>query len=411
MSYVKGLRCRVCGREYPKTTIYVCEFCFGPLEVVYDYDGIKRTISRDSIAQGPKSLWRYRDLLPIDGEPQAGFHSGFTPLIRAKNLAKALGMREVWVKDDSVSHPTFSFKDRVVSVAVTKAKEFGFDTVSCASTGNLGNAVSAHGAAAGLKRFIFIPADLERGKIVASLIYRPTLVAVEGIYDEVNRLCSEIAAKHKWAFVNINIRPYYAEGSKTIGFEIAEQLGWTTPQHVVVPVASGSLLCKIWKAFKEFSAMGLIEKPHTKVHGAQPGGAAPVYQAFKAGLDIIKPVRPVTIAKSLAMGNPADGVFVLETVKETGGTMDEASDEEIVEGIKLLAETEGVFTETAGGVTMAVAKKLVERGAIPRDESMVICITGNGLKTIEPLLESIGKPIQIKPTLASFEEKVGPRLK
>ncbi len=411
MAHVKGLRCRVCAREFAKSTAYVCEFCFGPLEVVYDYDAIKKKISRESIAKGPKSLWRYRDLLPIDGEPQAGFYTGFTPLIKANNLAKALGMKEVWVKDDSVCHPTFSFKDRVVSVAVTKAKEFGFDTVSCASTGNLGNAVSAHGATAGLKRYIFIPADLERGKVVASLIYKPTLVAVEGIYDEVNRLCSEIAARYKWAFVNINIRPYYTEGSKTIGFEIAEQLGWKTPKHVVVPVASGSLLCKIHKSFKEFHAMDLIEKPHAKIHGAQPGGAAPVYLAWKAGLDIIKPVKPVTIAKSLAMGNPADGVFVLETVKETGGSMDEASDEEIVEGIKLLAETEGVFTETAGGVTMAVAKKLVEKGVIPRDESMVVCITGNGLKTVEPLMESIGKSIQIKPNLASFEDKVGHMLK
>jgi len=411
MSYVKGLRCRVCGREYPKTTDYVCEYCFGPLEVVYDYDGIKRAISRESIQKGPRSLWRYRDLLPVDGEPQAGFYSGFTPLIKATNLAKALGMREVWVKDDSVCHPTFSFKDRVVSVAITKAKEFGFDTVACASTGNLGNAVSAHGAQAGLKRFVFIPADLERGKIVASLIYRPTLVAVEGIYDEVNRLCSEIAARYKWAFVNINIRPYYAEGSKTIGFEIAEQLGWKTPQHVVVPVASGSLLCKIHKAFKEFHQMGLIDKPKARIHGAQPAGAAPVYLAYKAGSDIIKPVKPVTIAKSLAMGNPADGVFVLETVKETGGRIDEATDEEIIGGIKLLAETEGVFTETAGGVTMAVTKKLVASGAIPKDESVVICITGNGLKTQEPLLESIGKPFKIKPTIDSFEEHVGRGLK
>ena len=411
MGHVKGLKCRGCAREYPKSADYVCEYCFNPLEVVYDYEAVKKAVSRESIAKGPRSLWRYRDLLPVDGEPQAGYHSGYTPLLKAANLAKALGVREVWVKDDSVCHPTFSFKDRVVSVAVTKAKELGFDTVSCASTGNLGNAVSAHGAQAGLKRYIFIPADLERGKIVASLIYRPTLVAVEGIYDDVNRLCSEIASRYKWAFVNINIRPYYSEGSKTMGFEIAEQLGWKTPNHVVVPVASGSLLCKIHKAFKEFHAMDLIDKPKTRIHGAQPAGAAPVYLAFKAGQDVIRPVRPVTIAKSLAMGNPADGVFVLEVLKQTGGSIDEATDEEIVEGIRLLAETEGVFTETAGGVTLAVTKKLVDRGHIKKDDSVAICITGNGLKTIEPLEKAIGEPVHIKARLDSFEESIGRKLK
>lgn len=409
MSFVRGLRCRECGREYPKAILYVCEFCFGSLEVVYDYAGIKKVISADVIAKRPKSLWRYRELLPVDGDPQAGLHSGFTPLFKARNLAKVLGVKELYIKDDSVSHPTFSFKDRVVSVAITKAKEFGFDTVSCASTGNLGNAVAAHGAQAGLKRIIFIPADLEHGKIVASLIYRPTLVAVAGNYDEVNRLCSEIASRYKWAFVNINIRPYYAEGSKTMGFEIAEQLGWKTPDHVVVPVASGSLLCKIHKAFKELHQMDIIGKPKAKIHAAQPQGAAPVVTAMKEGSEVIKPVRPHTIAKSLAMGNPADGYFAMDTVKQTGGSGDEASDEEIVEGIKLLAETEGVFTETAGGVTMAVTRKLIESGRIPRDESIVVCITGNGLKTQEPLLKSIGKPIKIKPNIDAFERKVGYR--
>lgn len=409
MSFVKGLRCRECGREYPKTTIYVCEFCFGSLEVTYDYAGIKDNLSRETIARREKSLWRYRELLPVDGAPQAGYYSGFTPLLAARNLAKALGVRELYVKDDTVSHPTFSFKDRVVAVAITKAKEFGFDTVSCASTGNLGNAVSAHGAQAGLKRVVFIPADLERGKIVASLIYRPTLVAVEGNYDEVNRLCSEIASRYKWAFVNINIRPYYAEGSKTMGFEIAEQLGWRTPDHVVSPVASGSLLTKIHKAFKELHMMGLIDKPRTRIHAAQPHGAAPVITAMREGQEVIKPVRPHTIAKSLAMGNPADGYFAIDSVKQTGGTGDEATDEEIVEGIQLLAETEGVFTETAGGTTLAVAKKLIESGRIPRNESVVVCITGNGLKTVEPLAKAIGDPITIKPNLESFEQRVGHR--
>jgi len=407
MSFVKGLRCRECGREYPKTTIYVCEFCFGSLEVTYDYAGIKKAISRDVIAKRPKSLWRYRELLPVDGEPQSGLHSGFTPLLEAHNLAKALGVKELYIKDDTVSHPTFSFKDRVVSVAVTKAKEFGFDTISCASTGNLGNAVAAHGAQAGLQRIIFIPADLEHGKIVASLIYHPTLVAVEGNYDEVNRLCSEIASRYKWAFVNINIRPYYTEGSKTMGFEIAEQLGWKTPAHVVVPVASGSLLCKIHKAFKELHQLDLIDEPKTKIHAAQPQGAAPVVTALKEGSEMIKPVRPHTIAKSLAMGNPADGYFAIDTVKHTGGAGDEASDEEIVAGIKLLAETEGIFAETAGGVTLTVAKKLIEAGHIPRHESIVLCITGNGLKTQEPLLASIGKPVTIRPNIDSFEQQVG----
>jgi threonine synthase len=411
MSHVKGLRCRECSREYSKSPIYVCEFCFGSLEVVYDYDAIRKAVSRDAIAKGPRSLWRYRDLLPVDGEPQAGFHSGWTPLYRARNLEKALGHREIWIKDDSVSHPTCSFKDRVVSVAITKAKEFGFDTVSCASTGNLGNAVSAHGAKAGLKRYIFIPADLERGKVVSSLIYRPTLVAVEGIYDDVNKLCSLIASRYQWAFVNINIRPYYAEGSKTMGYEIAEQLGWRTPAHVVVPVASGSLLTKIHKAFKELHLLGLIDKPRTKVHAAQPKGAAPVVAALKAGTDVITPVRPVTIAKSLAMGSPADGWFAIDTIKQTGGSFDEASDAEIVEGIKLLAETEGTFTETAGGVTMGVARKLIESGRIPKDEPVVICVTGNGLKTLEPLSGDIGKPVTIKPTLDAFEEKIGHKLR
>lgn len=410
MSFVKGLRCRECEREYPKTTIYVCEYCFGSLEVTYNYEGIKKILSRETIAARPRTLWRYRELLPIDGEPGAGLYSGFTPLLRAHNLARALGVKELYIKDDSVSHPTFSFKDRVVAVAISKAREFGFDTVSCASTGNLGNAVSAHGAAAGLKRFVFIPADLERGKIAASLVYEPVLVAVEGNYDEVNRLCSEIASRHKWAFVNINIRPYYAEGSKTMGFEIAEQMGWQTPDHVVVPVASGSLLCKIHKSFKELHRLGLIEKPAAKLHMAQPQGSAPVVTAFKEGSDIIKPVKPHTIAKSLAMGNPADGYFCLEAVRQTGGSGEEASDREIVEAIKLLARTEGVFTETAGGVTLAVAKKLIEAGKIPKDESIVVCITGNGLKTIEPIAKAIGRPVVIKPNIDSFEEKIGRRL-
>ena len=404
MSYVKGLKCRECGRPYPKEALYVCEYCFGPLEVDYDYDQIKKKLNKEIIESRPKNLWRYREFLPIDKEPSDGLNSGFTPLVRAKNLEKVWGLKELYIKDDSVSHPTLSFKDRVVAVALSKAKEFGFDTVACASTGNLANAVSAQAAVANLKRYIFIPADLEMGKVIATLIYNPVLVAVEGNYDQVNRLCSEIATKHKWAFVNINIRPYYAEGSKTYGYEIAEQLGWKTPRHIIVPCAGGSLITKIWKGLHEFEKIGLIRGVDTKIYAAQAKGCSPIVTAIKEKSDIIKPVKPNTIAKSLAIGNPADGVYAVGTVKDSGGWAEEVSDEEIVEAIKLLASTEGIFTETAGGVTLGVTKKLIEQGRIPKDESIVVCITGNGLKTQEAVSEKIGKPIKIKPNIASFEE-------
>lgn len=406
MSYVLGLKCRECGRSYPKEPLFVCEYCFGPLEVDYDYQNLKKKLTRKEIASRPKNLWRYRELLPIDKEPTDGLDSGFTPLIRAKNLEKILGVKELYIKDDSVSHPTFSFKDRVVAVALSKAKEFGFHTIACASTGNLANSVAAQAAIAGLKRYIFIPADLELGKIVATLIYNPTLVAVEGNYDQVNRLCSEIATIYKWAFVNINIRPYYAEGSKTYGYEIAEQLGWRTPKHIVVPCAGGSLITKIWKGLKEFHKLGLIDKPQTKIYAAQATGCAPIVTAVKENSDIIKPVKPKTIAKSLAIGNPADGVYAVATIKESRGWAEDVNDDEIVEAIKLLAETEGIFTETAGGVTLGVTKKLIQQGRIPKDESIVVCITGNGLKTQEAVSEKIGKPIKIKPNLTSFEESL-----
>ncbi|MBU3911180.1 MAG: threonine synthase [Candidatus Omnitrophica bacterium] len=406
MSYVKGLKCRECGREFPKEPIYVCEYCFGPLEVDYDYEKIKKKITRKVIESRPENLWRYREFLPIDGDPTDGLNSGFTPLIRAKNLEKVLGVKELYIKDDSVNHPTLSFKDRVVAVALSKAKEFGFKTVACASTGNLANSVAAQSAVAGLERFIFIPADLESGKVIGTLIYNPTLVAVEGNYDQVNRLCSEIATRYKWAFVNINIRPYYAEGSKTYGYEIAEQLGWKTPQHIISPCAGGSLITKIWKGLKEFQNIGLIDKVDTKIYAAQATGCAPIVTAIKEDSEIIKPVKPNTIAKSLAIGNPADGVYAAGTVKESGGWAEDVSDDEIVEAIKLLALTEGVFTETAGGVTLGVTKKLIEQGRIPKDESIVICITGNGLKTQEAVSEKIGRPIKIKPNIASFEEHV-----
>ncbi len=406
MSYIKGLKCRECSREYPKEPLYVCEYCFGPLEVDYDYERIKEKLTKKVIEYRPKNLWRYKELMPIDGEPTDGLKSGFTPLIRAKNLNKALGVEELYIKDDSVNHPTLSFKDRVVAVALSKAKEFGFDTVACASTGNLANSVAAQAAVANLKRYIFIPADLELGKVIGTLIYDPILVAIEGNYDQVNRLCSEIATRYEWAFVNINIRPYYAEGSKTYGYEIAEQLGWKTPKHIIVPCAGGSLITKIWKSLKEFQKLGLIDEIDTKIYAAQATGCAPIVTAVKEDSDIIKPVKPNTIAKSLAIGNPADGVYAVGTVKESGGWAEDVSDDEIVEAMKLLAFTEGIFTETAGGVTLGVTKKLIEQGRIPRDESILICITGNGLKTQEAVTEKIGKPIRIKPNIASFEDNV-----
>ena len=406
MSYIKGLKCRECHRIYPTEAIYVCEFCFGSLEVDYDYDKIKSVISREKIEKGPKSIWRYRELLPIDKEPTVGFHSGFTPLFKADNLARILGMKELYIKDDSVCHPTLSFKDRVVAVALTRAKELGFKTVACASTGNLAGSVSAQAAWAGLNRFIFIPADLELGKVIGSLTYAPNLVAVEGNYDDVNRLCAEIAGRYRWAFVNINIRPYYAEGSKTYGYEVMEQLGWRTPAHIVVPVASGSLLTKIWKSFNEFKKLGLISEVNTKMYAAQADGCSPVVTALKEKSEIIKPVKPKTIAKSLAIGNPADGIYTLDAIKESGGGGESVTDQEIIEGIKLLASTEGIFTETAGGVTVATAKKLIEQGVIPKNESCVICITGNGLKTQEAVTDHIGKPYRIKPSLESFEKSL-----
>lgn len=410
MGYVNGLKCRECGREYPIDPLYVCEFCFGPLEAVYNYVDIKKVLTKEVVEARGKNLWRYKELLPIEGEPQVGLTSGFTPLVRVDNLAKELGVNELYVKDDTVVHPTLSFKDRVVAVALTKAKEFGFDTVACASTGNLAHSVSAHGAKAGFRRFVFIPSTLEPSKIVASLVYEPNLVAVDGNYDDVNRLCTEIANKYRWAFVNINIRPFYAEGSKTLGFEIVEQLGWKAPDNVVVPCASGSLLTKIWKAFKEFRELGLIDKLETKMFAAQAAGCGPISTAIKAGTDIIKPVKPQTIAKSLAIGNPADGYYAVKVVNESGGFGDDVTDGEIIEGMKLLARTEGIFSETAGGVTIATAKKLIKQGKIGKNDITVICITGNGLKTQESLSGYTKEVHYIKPSLSSFEEILGEKI-
>lgn len=406
MYFVLGLKCKECGREYPKKPIYVCEYCFGPLEVVYDYKKIKQSLTKEKIEGRRKTLWRYKELLPVDEEPICGLNSGFTPLYEAKNLAKIFGVKKLYIKDDSVNHPTLSFKDRVVAVALSKAKEFGFKTVACASTGNLANAVAAHSRYSGFDCFVFVPYNLEKTKIVSSLIYDVNVVAIEGNYDDVNRLCAEIASKYNWAFVNVNLRPYYSEGSKTYGFEIIEQLGWEKPKHIVVPVASGSLLTKIYKAFKEFYELGFIDDLDTKFYIAQAEGCSPIVNAFKANSDIIRPVKPNTIAKSIAIGNPADGVYALEVVKKTNGYAEVASDEEIVEGIKLLASTEGIFTETAGGTVVAVAKKLIQNGIIPKDEEILLCITGNGLKTQEAVINSIKETIKIKPNLESFESAI-----
>jgi threonine synthase len=407
MERLKGLKCRECSRYYPSSPVHVCEFCFGPLEVDYDYEVIGKLISRKSIEAGPPSIWRYADLLPLnlgEGEAPIGQAVGFTPLIRARNLAEELGVRELYVKNDSVCHPTWSFKDRVVAVAINKAKEFGFDTVACASTGNLANSVAAHSAEARLKSYIFIPADLERGKVITTLVYGPTLVAVEGTYDEVNRLCAEVGDKYHWAFANINIRPYYAEGSKTYGYEIAEQLGWRAPAHVVVPCAGGSLITKIHKAFKELRMLGLIPEGKTSMYAAQAAGCGPIVTMIKKDSDVLEPVRPNTIAKSLAIGNPADGYYAYRVTKDTGGYGEHAQDDEIIEGMQLLARTEGIFTETAGGVTVAATKKLIESGRIPRDEPIVISITGNGLKTPDVFYDRLSVDVTIRPSLAVFDQ-------
>lgn len=404
MSFVLGLQCRECGQEYEKKPLHVCENCFGPLEIHYDYAGIKKSLSREKIAARERNLWRYRELLPIDGEPRVGLYSGFTPLVRAHRLGAALGVKELYVKDDSVNHPTFSYKDRVVSVAISKAIEFGFDTVSCASTGNLANSVAAHAAKAGLDCYVFIPDGLEQGKIIGSAIYGPKTVAIKGNYDDVNRLCTEIGDKYGWAFVNVNLRPYYSEGAKTHGFEVAEQLGWKLPQHIVVASAGGTILPKLAKGFKELIKVGLVEESGCKIYSAQAAGCAPIINALHKGTDLVTPVKPNTIASSIAIGNPADGYYVIQAVRESGGWGESVTDEEILEGIKLLARTEGIFTEPAGGTEVAVAKKLIEMGRIPRDESIVISITGNGYKTLETVAQSVERPYTIDATLQNFDE-------
>jgi threonine synthase len=402
--FFSNLKCRECGRLYKKEAVHVCEYDFGPLEADYNYEEIKRSISRKVIESRPASLWRYRELLPIDGDPTVGLNTGFTPLVRANRLAKALGVKELYVKNDAFNYPTLSFKDRVVSIALTRAQELGFKIVACASTGNLANSVAAHAAGAGLKSYVLIPADLEQSKVLNSLVYGTEVIGIHGPYDQVNRLCSEIAGKYGWGFVNVNLRPYYAEGSKTMGFEICEQLGWRLPRHTVAPMASGSLLTKIAKSYQEAIKVGLIDEQPFTVHGAQATGCNPISAAFKAGTDLIRPVsKPTTIAKSLAIGTPADGYYAVHAIKSSGGSCEDVSDDEIVAGIRLLAETEGIFAETAGGVTVACAKKLIETGKLPKNESIVLCITGHGLKTAEGVAPYLPAPRLINPSLREFD--------
>jgi threonine synthase len=403
MSYMIGLRCHLCGTPFPAEALWVCDRCLGPLEVAYDYDAIGAAVTREDIERRPKNLWRYRELLPIAGAPLTGFHSGFTPLVRADRLAAELRVPELYIKDDSANHPTFSYKDRVVSVAATRAVELGFTVFACASTGNLGNSVAAHAARLGLDCYVLIPHDLERGKVLGSAIYAPRLVTVRGTYDDVNRLCTQIADRHGWGFANINLRSYYAEGAKTCGFEIVEQLGWRFPRHVVSPVAGGTLLPRIARAFRELRIVGLAEGELPVIHAAQAAGCAPVVRALHAGLEFPEPVKPDTLAKSIAIGNPADGFQVLEEVRASGGSGAMVSDADILDAIELLARTEGIFTEPAGGATLAATIALLEQGVIPRHESVVVCITGNGYKTVEALEGRTAPPVEIGRSLAEFD--------
>lgn len=401
----RGLRCKECGEELALGASYACEYCFGPLEVVYDRDHLVRTVTRESIAAGPPSIWRYADLLPCAPEdPYAGLPVGLSPLVRAPRLSERLGLGEVWVKNET-ANPTHSFKDRVVSVALQKARELGYRVAACASTGNLAQSVAAHAAAAGMQSYVFVPADLEQQKIIATGIYGCTLVAVDGNYDDVNRLCMELAADRPWAFVNVNVRPYYSEGSKTLAYETVEQLGWALPDRCIVPIASGSLYTKIHRGFGEMLDLGLVSGDVPAMNGAQAAGCGPVAAAWEGGHDFVTPVRPDTIAKSLAIGNPADGLFALDVARATGGGIDAVSEREITDGIALLAETTGIFTETAGGVTTAVLTRLAREGRIGPDERVVLYITGDGLKTLDAVADRV-RPITISPTVTDFEAAV-----
>ena len=403
LSNVQSLRCKECGRDYPQEPIYVCDYCFGPLEVAYDYDEIAKNISREKIQDGPLTIWRYDQLLPASRDNAINIGAGMTPLLKADNLGKELGLNNLWVKNDA-ANPTHSFKDRVVSVATTKAVEFEFDTIACASTGNLAGATAAHGAKAGMNTMVFIPADLERGKVLGAAIFG-SVVLVNGNYDDVNRLCSELGDDRRWAFVNINMRPYYSEGSKSLGYELAEQLGWHAPEHVIVPVASGSLFTKVYKGLQEFAQLGIIDSVDTKMHIAQPFGCSPVAKAFVEGQTHPKPVVPDTIAKSLAIGSPADGYYSVGIANNTGGSATIVPESEIAEGMKLLAETEGIFTETAGGVVISTLRRLAREGVIGKNEETVALITGTGLKTLEAI-ENTVTTSTIDATVQSFDEIV-----
>src|SRR5207248_4122002 len=403
--YATGLRCRVCGEGYPLDPVHVCERCFGPLEVAYDDAALARDLTRERIAAGPPTLWRYKPLLPIASTSPIDLGAGWTPLLRAERLGRALGLDHLYIKNDCVN-PTYSFKDRVVAVAVSRARDLGIDTVACASTGNLASAVAAAAAVAGLRCYVFVPEGLEASKIVNAGVYGPHVVQVKGNYDPGNRLCAELADTYHWGFVNVNLRPYYAEGSKTLGFEVCEQLGWRAPDHVVVPVASGALLVKIARGIRQLADVGLIAAPHTRCSGAQAAGCAPVATAFAAGTDDVTPVRPNTIARSLAIGNPADGPFAVRLARESGGAIDAASDAEIVEGIRLLARTEGIFAETAGGVTVAVLQRLAAQGVLRPDETIVAYITGNGLKTPDAVAGTLPEPALVAPSVEAFESVV-----
>jgi threonine synthase len=407
-SFATNLRCRECGRTYELSPSNVCEYCFGPLEVFYDYDALKGHFTRERVESGPPTMWRYAGLLPCDAATAVDIGTGYTPLLRAPNLARVLGLSRLYIKNDC-QNPTWSFKDRVVSVASSVARAFEFDTLACASTGNLANSVAAHAARAGMRACVFIPSDLEQGKVIGSAVYNPTLVSVDGSYDDVNRLCSELGDKYPWAFVNINVRPYYAEGSKTLGYEVCEQLGWRAPDHCIVPMASGSLYTKIYKGIKELAWLGLIDWTGTRMSGAQALGCSPIAEAWGRGSMNIRPQKPNTIAKSLAIGNPADGYYALKTMKETNGAAAAVTDDEVVEGIRLLAETEGIFAETAGGVVIAGLRQLIRDGHVGEDEVVVAFITGAGLKTQEAVAPALLPALHVQPTIDSFEQALEAR--
>ncbi len=407
MSFARALLCRKCGQEYPIGPTSRCDFCLSPLEVSYDYQAMAAVMNRERPAAGPDSMWRYKDMLPVDGEV-VDIGTGFTPLIKADRLGQELGLEQLYIKNDCLN-PTYSFKDRPVSVAVTKAREFGFDTLSCASTGNLAASVAAHAAKANMKAYVFVPADVEPGKLVGIAIYQPTLITVEGSYDDVNQLCARLVEKYNWGFININLRPYYAEGSKTLGYEVAEQLGWRAPDCILAPAASGLLFTRIWKALDELAMLGMIEPVNTHMYVTQAAGSSPIVNAFQAGNHHVNPVTPDTIARSIAIGNPADGYYALRIARQSGGGACAVTDEELLEGVRLLARTEGIFAEAAGGVVIAALKRLAKDGTIKRDELTVAYITGAGPRTQETVADIV-KPFVVQPSVESFEEVLGARV-